>query len=130
MVVGVRDEQPTGCPGHPQRMLQTHIVGDSVAIAELEEITTGERAYVICGRQRDRANDVGLAVGDEERAVSEGEAGRLRECGLVDRSISASLAAGARIRQRDLTLEINDPNLMRARHGDVKLPLDQLQVPR
>jgi hypothetical protein len=39
MVVGVRYEDPTGQPRHAERMLQTDIVAEPVAVAELEEIS-------------------------------------------------------------------------------------------
>src|SRR5262245_7855 len=64
MVVGIGDEEPAVGDGDPERMLQPRVVALAVAIAELEKIPARKRTHIVGGRQRDRANDVGLAVRD------------------------------------------------------------------
>ena len=97
MIVRVGDEQAAGDRAKAERMLQPRGITDPVHVAELEQITTRDRADLVLRRQRHGADDVGLGVGHVEFPADQRQSGGLGKGRLVDVPVVSAFGTGAGI---------------------------------
>ena len=138
VVVGVGDDdflflRP---PLDAEDVLHAGFFADAVRVAEREQVA---RLVILAAgdgaggaaHQVDRAHGAALAVGDEQFAVADGQAGRLRPSGEQPvGAVEVLLGAVAAEVFRDFLLEVVRPNLVCAGHGDEDLAALDEHVPR
>ena len=129
MIVGVGDKEPTLKPGHTEWMLEPSLVPHPELVAKLEEIAPGEGVHAVPWRQLDPANDVGLAVGHEDRSFGTGQAGRLGERAVVKIPVLARLHPGTGQGEDQPPTNVEHPQLMHARHRYEEQPTNRTYVP-
>ena len=126
MIVRIGDQHHIARHAQPERVLQADRIAHAVDVAEREQIAAGQGPHLIVRRQRQRTDDVGFGVGDVERAVEQGESGRLRERRLVHVAVVTPLRPRAGVADDQALLRIEQPDLVRPGHGDE----EQAAVPR
>src|SRR5439155_487531 len=92
----------------------------SIAITELEEAFTDDRADHTFGRRLDHPDRARLAVGHVEPHAVRGESARLVHRRLLPRPVLERFAPGARMRADAIASEHHRPELMSPGHGDVE----------
>ncbi len=112
---------PLAGVGHP---------AGAVAVAEVEQPAADERAHLARPVHRHRADRADLGVGHEQRLAVAGEPARLGELGLGVRAVLQVLVRIAGERAELLRLQVVQPDLVRAGHGDEQLLPVQPHVPR
>src|SRR2546429_4577944 len=91
----------------------------SIAVTELEEAFTDDRADHALGRRLDHPDRARLAVGHIEPHAVRGESARLVHRRLLPQPVLERLTPGARMRADAIASEHHRPELMSPGHGDV-----------
>src|SRR5260370_1430437 len=101
-------------------MLQSNDAAHAVGVAEFKESFTDNGLDLASTVKRHGPNGTYLAVGHVKCLTVAGQAAGLSKGSLFERAVSNILTPVAGVRSQVILREVQDPDLMVSRHGDVE----------